>query len=118
MAAELFNHLSNGETKMFDLESKRHYNLALSRDDGPVMALEKELATYKSKLSELKEHEGKFVLIHGEDVVDFFAAYEDAIKAGYQRFKLEPFLVKQVNAVETVQHVTRRVLPYSQRKAS
>lgn len=82
------------------------------------MALEKELATYKAKLSELKEHEGKFVLIHGDDVVDFFAAYEDAIKAGYQKFSLEPFLVKQINAVETVQHVTRHVLPYSQRKAS
>ena len=82
------------------------------------MALEKELSTYKARLSQLKEHEGKFVLIHGDDVVDFFATYEDAIKAGYQKFKLEPFLVKQVNAVETVQHVTRPILPYSQRKAS
>jgi hypothetical protein len=76
------------------------------------MALETELATYRSKLAELKEHEGKFVLIHGEKIVDFFAAYEDAIKAGYQQFKLEPFLVKQVNAVERVLHVTRRILPF------
>jgi hypothetical protein len=82
------------------------------------MALEKELATYRNKLTELKEHEGKFVLIHGDEVVDFFAAYEDAIKAGYQKFSLEPFLVKQINAIETVQHVTRRILPYSERKAS
>lgn len=82
------------------------------------MALEKELETYKKKLPELKEHEGKFVLIHGDTVVDFFAAYEDAIKAGYQQFKLEPFLVKQVSAVETVQHVTRPIMPFSQRKAS
>jgi hypothetical protein len=82
------------------------------------MALEKELATYRNKLTELKEHEGKFVLIHGDEVVDFFAAYEDAIKAGYQKFSLEPFLVKQINAIETVQHVTRHILPYSERKAS
>jgi hypothetical protein len=82
------------------------------------MALEKELQTYKTKLPELKEHQGKFVLIHGDDVVDFFAAYEDALKAGYQKFKLEPFLVKQVSVVETVQHVTRPILPYSQRRAS
>lgn len=80
------------------------------------MALEKELATYRAKLAELKEHEGKFVLIHGDRVVDFFAAYEDAIKAGYQQFQLEPFLVKQVNAVERIQHVTRHIMPY--RKAS
>lgn len=82
------------------------------------MALEKELETYRTKLPELKEHEGKFVLIHGDTVVDFFAAYEDALKAGYQQFKLEPFLVKQVNAVETVQHVTRPIMPFSQKKAS
>jgi len=80
------------------------------------MALEKELETYKAKLPELKEHEGKFVLIHGDQVVDFFAAYEDAIKAGYQQFKLDPFLVRQINAVEQVLHVTRPVMPF--RKAS
>jgi len=82
------------------------------------MALEKELETYKNKLPELKEHEGKFVLIHGDTVVDYFAAYEDALKAGYQQFKLEPFLVKQISAVETVQHVTRSIMPFSQQKAS
>jgi hypothetical protein len=78
------------------------------------MALEKELATYKEKLPELKEHEGKFVLIHGDRIVDFFAAYEDAIKAGYQQFKLEPFFVRQINAVEKVQHVTRHIMPFKQ----
>ena len=81
------------------------------------MALERERATYKDKLSELKEHEGKFVLIHGDKVVDYFSAYEDAIKAGYQQFQLEPFLVKQINALEQVQHVTRHILPF-QKKAS
>ena len=75
------------------------------------MALEKELATYRQKLPELKGNEGKFVLIHGEDVVDTFTAYEDAIKEGYARFKLEPFLVKQIHAVEQVQFVTRFFAP-------
>ena len=77
------------------------------------MALEKEMATYHAKLPELKEHEGKYVLIHDDQIVDFFAAYEDAIKAGYQQFQLGPFLVKQVSAIETVQHITRNILPYS-----
>jgi hypothetical protein len=71
------------------------------------MALEKELATYRAKLEELKAHEGKFVLIKGEDVIDFFETYEDAIKGGYQRFNLEPFFVKRIQAVEQVQFVTR-----------
>jgi len=80
------------------------------------MSLEKELETYRSKLPEIKEHEGKFVLIHGDEIVDFFTSYEDAIKAGYQRFGLEPFLVRQINAVEQVLHVTRHIKPF--RKAS
>lgn len=75
------------------------------------MALEKELATYRSKLPELTQHEGKFVLIHGEDVVDFFSTYEDAIKAGYQKYKLEPFLVKQVHATEPVLFISRSIVP-------
>jgi hypothetical protein len=76
------------------------------------MALEKEIATYNEKLPELKEHQGQYVLIHGDKVVGFYAAYEDAIQAGYQQFKLEPFLVKQVNATEKVLHLTRHVLPH------
>jgi hypothetical protein len=73
------------------------------------MALERELETYKNKLPELKQHEGKFVLIKGEEVVDTFATYEDAIKEGYQRFKLEPFLVKQIQSIEQVQFISRFV---------
>jgi len=76
------------------------------------MALEKELETYKKKLPELKaQHEGKFVLIRGEEIVDTFSTYEDAIKAGYQKFKAEPFLVKQVLAVEPVFFVSRNIEP-------
>jgi len=75
------------------------------------MALETELATYHSKLPELKQHEGKFVLIKGDQVVDFFSTYEDAIKGGYQKFGLEPFLVKKVAEVEPIFFFTRHILP-------
>lgn len=75
------------------------------------MALETELATYKAHLSSLLEKQGKYVLIHGSEVVDTFAAYEDAIKDGYRRFKLEPFLVKQIQAIEKVQFITRHATP-------
>ncbi len=74
-------------------------------------ALEKELETYKKKLPELKQHEGKFVLIKGEDVIDTFTSYEDAIKEGYKRFKLEPFLVKQIHSIEQVQFISRSIKP-------
>lgn len=75
------------------------------------MALEQELQTYKAKLPELKASEGKFVLIHGDRVVDVFGTYEDAIKEGYSRFKLEPFLVKQIHSIEQVQFISRLVDP-------
>lgn len=75
------------------------------------MALEKELATYQAKLPTMKDHEGKFVLVHGEDIIDFFSTYEDAIKAGYQKFNLNPFLVKRVQATEPVFFITRSIKP-------
>jgi len=80
---------------------------------GAKMALEKELATYKRKLPELKNQEGKFALIHGEEVVDFFSTYEDAIKSGYQKYQMEPFLVKRVQATEPVFFISRSVVPTS-----
>jgi len=75
------------------------------------MALEKELATYQRKLPELKASEGKFVLIHGDEVAGTFTSAEDAINAGYEKFKLEPFLVKQIRAIEIVQFISRFVEP-------
>jgi hypothetical protein len=82
------------------------------------MALEKELATYHAKLADLKVHEGKFVLIHGDEVVDYFSTYEDAIKAGYQRFKLEAFLVKRIMTTEPVFFISRNVIPEKLSRAS
>jgi hypothetical protein len=73
------------------------------------MALERELETYQSKLSELASEEGKYVLIHEDEVVDVFGTYEDAIKEGYERFKLSPFLVKQIHSIEQVQFISRLV---------
>ena len=75
------------------------------------MALEKELETYKRKLPELHDQEGKFVLIRGDELIDLFSTYDDAIKEGYQKFGLEPFLVKQVNSVEQVQFISRLAEP-------
>lgn len=83
------------------------------------MDLEKELAVYRSKLPELKaEHEGEFVLIHGDRIVDFFTSYDDAIQAGYSRFGLEPFLVKQIHTQEQAQFISRFVDPCAVKRAS
>lgn len=82
------------------------------------MALEKELETYKAKLSELKENEGKFVLIQGDEVKGIYTSYEDAVKDGYKQFGLAPFLVKQIQTIEQVQFISRFVDPHSMHGAS
>jgi len=75
------------------------------------MALETERATYKSKLPELiaDGNEGKFALIKGNDLIDVFGTYEDAIKEGYAKFGLEPFLVRQVQSTEQVHFISRLI---------
>lgn len=75
------------------------------------MPLEQELATYRAKLSELLPHEGKYVLIHGPDVIGTFATYEDALRQGYREFGLEPFMVKQVQSTEQVLFVAQALAP-------
>ena len=75
------------------------------------MALEKELEAYKAKLPELAAQEGKYALVHGDTFVDVYGSYEDALREGYRQFGVQPFLVKQIHAVERVQFVTRMVSP-------
>lgn len=64
-----------------------------------------ELETYHKSVERWSEHVGKYVLISGSDVIGFFSSYSDAIKAGYDRFKLDPFLVRQVRIVEQIHYV-------------
>ena len=73
------------------------------------MALEKELETYQRELPNMLNNEGKYALIHDSAVVDVFETYADALKIGYQQFGLKPFLVKQIQAVEQAQYITRDV---------
>lgn len=75
------------------------------------MELERELETYTQKLPELLADEGKFVLIRGNDVAGIYTSYEDAIGAGYEKFGLTPFMVKQIHAVEQILHFTRAIKP-------
>jgi hypothetical protein len=64
-------------------------------------ALEKELSYFEQHRSELLARaRGKFALIKNEELVDTFDSQFDAIRAGYRQFGNEPFLVKQIAAVD------------------
>lgn len=69
--------------------------------------LEKELLAYTRKLPSLLTQQGKYVLIHDEEVIGIYDSYEDALKFGYGQFKLDPFLVKQIAPAERVSFFTR-----------
>lgn len=69
--------------------------------------LQREIATYNKELPKLMAKAGKFVLIKGEDVIAMYDSYEDALSVGYDRFGLEPFLVKRIGPTEQVAFFTR-----------
>lgn len=73
------------------------------------MALEREQQTYEEHLNDLLPQIGKFVLIRGTEVVDVYAAYEDALKAGYERFGTSGFMVKKIEAQATVHYFSRDI---------
>lgn len=63
--------------------------------------LKKELETYeREREALLGTAEGKFVLIHGDEVLGTFDTQQDAIGQGYALLGNVPFLVKQIVQVE------------------
>lgn len=74
--------------------------------------LKTELDTYLRHKDELvRESEGKYVVVHGDEVVGVWDTYEDALRAGYEKVGLEPFLVKQVRSIEQVHFFFRDLVP-------
>ena len=62
--------------------------------------------------SGIKAEEGKFVLIHGTNVIRTFNNYEDALKEAYAEFGPdEPFLVKRIQTIDQAQIISRFVIP-------
>ena len=73
--------------------------------------LVREIATYHRLLPELLQQEGKFALIIGDDLIGVYGTYEDALKLGYERAKLGPFLVKKISGSETIAYFSRDLVP-------
>lgn len=73
--------------------------------------LKTELETYEQNKISLLGKEGKYVLIQGKDVAGTWDTYEDALQAGYQKFGIQPFLVKQIQGIERVHCLTWEVCP-------
>jgi hypothetical protein len=94
---------------VIETQEGRARELSAARSDGKgegedaFAALAEERATYRDRLPELmREHEGQFVLIKGQNVVGVFCDRSAALREGYRRFGIVPFLVRQVTASEPV----------------
>ena len=72
-----------------------------------MTTLDKEIETYNRLLPDLLAQQGKYVLIKGDEQFGTFDSYQDALAAGYQKFQLEPFFVKQISPAERVSYFTR-----------
>ncbi len=52
---------------------------------------------------------GKFALIQGQAVDSVWNTQDEALEAGYERFGLGPFLVKQIVEVEEPRYFSRNL---------
>ena len=84
-------------------------DIALDQKENDCMALEKELETYEKHRDQLLADEGKFVVIHQDSIFGIYTGYEDALKVGYEKCKLTPFLVKKIQAVEPINFISRNL---------
>ena len=76
--------------------------------------LAEELETYeKNKQMFLTTNRGKFVLIKGKEVINFFDTQADAVKVGIDKFGNSSFLVKKVQDVDTPQNFTSNLIKVS-----
>ena len=84
-------------------EQARQLSPAPSETGVALAALAQEMATYRDHLPELlRRQEGQYVLIKGSDVGGVFRDRSEALREGYQRFGVVPFLVRQIVASEPV----------------
>ena len=67
------------------------------------MPLETELAHFQKIKDELlKNHEGKFALIRGEEFYGAFDSAANAYQEGINRFGKDPFMVKRITKSEEI----------------
>ena len=80
--------------------------------EGNILA--EELKTYKENKERLvKEHNGKYVLIKGEEIINTFDTQNDAIKVGIDKFGNTPFLVKKIEEIEQPQNFTSNLINFT-----
>lgn len=71
--------------------------------------LDRELATFKKELPNLLANEGKYAVVHDDEVAGVYESYADALAIAYDKFGLDNFLVKKISAQEQVSYFSRDI---------
>lgn len=74
-----------------------------------MSTLETEISTYEKLLPTLLAEQGKFALIFDGELLGTFASYEDALRIGYERCGIKPFLVKRISVEEQISYFSRDI---------
>jgi hypothetical protein len=81
---------------------------ALDADYSPLDMTRENAAYEKARERLLRDHRGRFALIHGDEVVGIFATEDQATLEGYRRFGPVQMLIVQIgneDAAEYIRHV-------------
>jgi hypothetical protein len=76
----------------------------------PIHLSEQDIALYRARLSEWRDHQGKHVLIYRGEVHGFYPTRNEALAEGFKRFGRVPYLVKKVDLDEKPRPVVQVVL--------
>lgn len=71
-------------------------------EGGARAPLATELITYRDRLDELLQHEGRYVVIKGQEIAGIYADCRSAVEAAIAAYGPGPFLVKQVVEKEPI----------------
>ncbi len=72
----------------------------------PEEFFRQERSTFEARRAELTGHEGRYVVIKGEEIAGVWPSYEEAIDGDYDRFGPVPFFVKQIVAGQNTHAAT------------
>jgi hypothetical protein len=89
-----------------------HPGPAAGSSQGEIVSthLSQELAVYERRLPALlRDHDGEYVVIKGEELRHFSADYEEALTWAYEHLGLSGFFVKRVTPDAGTLHLTRDV---------
>lgn len=84
------------------MNDQSDYDINPARVPEKLQPLAEEICTYFRELPRLLQEgqEGKFALIHGNELLSLWDTFGEALEAGYERFGMEKFMAQPIKAID------------------